>query len=53
MASELSANNPDLIESLRRNAGNQGPTNPGNNPPSGTQKENDMIFPHTHILLLF
>lgn len=35
MASEISASNPDLIESLRRNVGNRGPNDPGNNPPSG------------------
>ncbi|UJR21802.1 hypothetical protein I4U23_024880 [Adineta vaga] len=31
MASELSATNPDLIESLRRNIGNQPPSNNNNN----------------------
>jgi small glutamine-rich tetratricopeptide repeat-containing protein alpha len=38
MASELSANNPDLIESLRRNMGNRPPT--GNNP-SSSSSHND------------
>jgi hypothetical protein len=31
MASELSANNPDLLESLRRNMGNRSQSNGDNN----------------------
>jgi hypothetical protein len=34
MASEISANNPDLIESLRRNMGNPSQSNRDNNSPS-------------------
>jgi len=40
MATELSANNPDLIESIRRNMGNR--TQPdGNNDPNSDGKSNE------------
>ena len=41
MASEMSANNPDFIESLRRNMGNRSQSN---NPPSSLSKEKEFPF---------
>lgn len=45
MASELSANNPDLIESLRRNMGNRPqPNSDDNNSTSSLLKKKQIIF---------
>jgi len=45
MASEMSANNPDLIESLRRNMGNRSQSNRDNNSPSNSNNDSDQNKP--------
>jgi hypothetical protein len=49
MATELSANNPDLIESIRRNMGNRPDSNSNNTEPTGLLKKLNS----TKILLFF
>ena len=43
MATELSANNPDLIESIRRNMGNRPDSNRNNNERTGLLKKLNSI----------
>jgi len=49
MATELSANNPDLIESIRRNMGNRPQPNEDNNStPDGNSDGSRSIFNLNH-----
>ena len=51
MASELSANNPDLIESIRRNVGRPQPGGDNNNPTPDNGNDNGSAGPFDWLLV--